>query len=165
MHTLVPGVKRALENNNFQEVEEILGQNPGLLEFDTVVFGSWLNYACAKGQIEWVKFFIRKGLSPNRKSGDKNGNSLNSAASKGHSDIVRFLLGLGIEMDVSEPTANPLFGAILAGSVETVRILIDAGIDTTVRYEGPNMKNRNALEFAGLYGNKDIIRMLENAPH
>ncbi|KCX70406.1 ankyrin domain protein, partial [Acinetobacter baumannii 754286] len=55
-------------------------------------------------------------MSPNKKGGTFGGNSLNTAVSNGHIDIVEYLLLLNVEMDTTEPERNPLFGAIMKGS-------------------------------------------------
>lgn len=63
-------------------------------------------------------------------------------------------------MDVSDPERNPLFGAIYGGHIEIVRLLIDQGIDTHVKYTGKSMKNMDALAFARERGQMDIAALL-----
>jgi uncharacterized protein len=40
------------------------------------------------------------------------------------------------------------------GYTDIVKLPIDSGIDTMVKYTGENMKNMDALAFAGEYGQR-----------
>lgn len=64
-------------------------------------------------------------------------------------------------MDVSDPRSNPLFGAILSGNLENVKLLIESGIDINVKYNGESMKNMDALAFAIERRQKKIATLLE----
>ncbi len=63
-------------------------------------------------------------------------------------------------MDVSEPERNPLFGAIYGGHTDVAKFLINSGIDTQVKYTGPNMKNMDALAFVNEWGRTEIADLL-----
>ena len=63
--------------------------------------------------------------------------------------------------DVSEPTRNPLFGAIHGGHTAIAKLLIDNGIDTSVSYTGENMTGIDAMAFAREWGRSDIVELLE----
>ncbi len=82
------------------------------------------------------------------------------AASNGHVEIVRSLLDVGAELDVSKPERNPLFGAIYGGHLEIVKLLVERGIDYRVSYTGQSMKNMDALAFALERGQREIARYL-----
>ncbi len=77
-------------------------------------------------------------------------------------DVVRVLLELGAKFDVSEPERNPLFGAIYGGHAQVAKLLIDSGIDTTVKYSGKNMTNMDALAFARQFGRAEIVQLLKD---
>jgi len=100
------------------------------------------------------------GADVNARGGVKDGAALSEAARTGHADIVRFLLSRGALLDVSEPTRNPLFGAVLGGHIEIVKLLIDAGIDTEVRYTGESMTDMDAAAFAHEGGQLEIEQLL-----
>lgn len=76
--------------------------------------------------------------------------------------IVKRLLELGAVLDTTEPDRNPLFGAIYGGHTQVAKLLIDSGIDTSVRYSGANMKHMDALAFAKEWGRSDIVELLES---
>jgi uncharacterized protein len=55
-----------------------------------------------------------------------------------------------------------LFSAIHNGHTEIAKILINAGIDTKIKYTGQSMKNMGALEFARERGHPDTIKYIES---
>ncbi|WP_218276388.1 ankyrin repeat domain-containing protein, partial [Pseudomonas sp. FW305-BF6] len=71
------------------------------------------------------------------------------------------LLSIGVEMDVSDPIRNPLFGAISNGQVEVAKRLIENGINIKVKYSGESMKEMDALAFAKEQGQREIVELLE----
>lgn len=56
---------------------------------------------------------------------------------------------------------NPLFGAIYGGHKEVVDLLVEKGIDISIRYTGENMKNMNAYEYAKEFGKTEIAEYLK----
>jgi uncharacterized protein len=95
------------------------------------------------------------------RSGVFEGGPLNEAATAGHVDIAKYLLSCGAELDVSDPRSNPLFGAIMSGNLEIVKLLIENGIDTQVKYSGESMQNMDALAFAVERGQTEIAALLQ----
>jgi uncharacterized protein len=99
---------------------------------------------------------VNAGVAVSQRSGILGGTAINLAASKGHIEVVQYLLSAGAELDVSEPQRNPLFAAIYGGHLETVRLLIQAGIDWHVKYTGEHVKGMDALAFTRERGQRDI---------
>jgi len=58
------------------------------------------------------------------------------------------------------PERNPLFAAIDNGHLEIAKALIDAGIDTTVKYKGTSGKTKDALSYARDWGREDIEALI-----
>lgn len=85
---------------------------------------------------------------------------MNAACSGGNYDIAAYLLDHGAVMDVSASIRNPMFGAIVGGSPDVARLLIDRGIDTSIRYNSPTMTNMDAIAFAWMQGEREIARMI-----
>lgn len=82
------------------------------------------------------------------------------AASEGKLQVVEYLISYGVKMDVSKPRNNPLFGAIYQGNVEVAKLLIESGIDTTIKYNNEFMRNKDALLLAKEMGQEEIVYLL-----
>ncbi|ENU79210.1 hypothetical protein F975_02902 [Acinetobacter sp. ANC 3789] len=161
-------IRNAIKNNDLNTLKEIFTTFPKLMSIDTP-FGTWLHVASSSGTLEIVKYLVLQGLDPNKKGGTFGGNILNTAASSGHIDITEYLLSLNnVEMDISEPERNPLFGAIMKGNLNIVKILIENGIDYKISYTGDYMNNMDAEGFALERGEKEIadyLHLLKKLSH
>lgn len=124
------------------------------------VFGTWLHVAATAGQLEIVNLLVGLGIDVNVRGGIADCGAIKSASSAGHIEVVRYLLSAGAEMDVSDPTRNPLFGAIYGGHIDVAKLLIESGIDTQIKYTGDRMKNMDALGFAREQGQNEIADLL-----
>lgn len=125
--------------------------------------GSWLHVAASRGQLDIIKGLVQLGADVNLRGGPADCTAIHDAAADGHEDIVRYLLEAGATLDVSEPERNPLFSAVYGGNIEIVRLLIEAGIDSKVRYTGDSMKDMDARAFAIEHGQLDIAAYLADA--
>jgi uncharacterized protein len=150
----------ACQSDDVDGFIQLLAKRPEALKMNTP-FGSWLHVAASSGSIKLVQHLLAHGLDPNSKGGTFGGSALNSAANRGHIDVAHALLESGAELDVSEPERNPLFGAVLAGSIEMVRLLVKRGIDYTVKYSGENMHEMDACAFAKERGQTEISKYLK----
>lgn len=134
-------------------LKEILGYRPTLT----------LHEAAIVGDLGRVKEFVEKdpGLTDDASSPD-GFSPLGLAAHFGHSDVVRYLLEAGADVNfaAAETGFTALTGAVAGGHGEIVRLLIDAGANVNHRYE--------ELEFSPLLsaaadGDPEIVRMLIDA--
>lgn len=150
----------AIEEDDIERVMELLGSDVGCLNMMTP-FGTWLHIAASEGKLEIVKKLIGLGIDINRRGGTFGGGAINIAASEGYIEIVKYLLSCGAEMDVSEPERNPLFAAIYGGHKDIVELLINNGIDISVKYTGKNMTNMDAYDFAIERGQREIAAFLQ----
>ncbi|NLL05368.1 MAG: hypothetical protein GX270_06175 [Clostridiaceae bacterium] len=158
---IFPILGTAIEEGDIEKVIQMVGSDDEILNMMTP-FGTWLHYAAAEGQLEIVKKLVELGLDVNMQGGTFKGGALNLAASNGYAEIVKYLLSCGAELDVSDSVKNPLFGAILKGHLDIVKILIESGIDYSVKYTGDNFQNTDALGFARLRGQTKIAEYLES---
>lgn len=156
-------IHTAIEDNNIEEVVRLIDFDTERLNMMTP-FGNWLHIAASEGKLEIVKKLVELGADVNMRGGTFNGGAINNAASEGHIEIVKYLLSCGAEMDVSEPERNPLFGAIHGGHVNIAKLLIESGIDTSIKYNGKYMTNMDALAFAIERGQKEIAVLLGAKP-
>lgn len=154
---------RASLDGDANKVLSLIGTSKELLHTETP-FGTPLHMAAARGDMHLVMALVEIGADINRRGGTFNGSAINDAASKGQREIVTYLIERNAELDVQEPERNPLWGAIYAGNLEIVRLLVAAGIDHTVRYTGESMTNMGALDFAIERGQNVIADFLQTLP-
>lgn len=129
----------------------------------TTVFGTWLHFAASQGQLEIVKYLVSQGLDVNARSETVSSGytPINVAASDGRVEVVRYLLSCGANLDISRGSReNPLFGAVVGGHAEVVKLLVENGIDTKIKYNTKTMRNMDALALAYELGRTDIVEIL-----
>jgi len=153
-------IRSAIKLGDLKEVQELIGDDKEILNTMTA-FGTWLHVAAKQGHFEIVKFLIDKGIDIDAKGGTFDASALNLAAGAGQLEIVKYLIESGAELDESLAKRNPLFGAIYGGHKEVVELLVDSGIDISVRYTGESMKDMDAYEYAREFGQTEIAEYLK----
>ena len=156
---IVKAMRNAIKNGNLDVVKELLGNNDGLLEVNTV-FGSWLHIAASYGRIDIASYLIDCGIDVNRNGDISGGNSIRSAAENGQIEMVELLYNHGTVFDVSEAAKNPLFGAIYGGHYNVVRFLVEHGIDIATYYSIGELDKVDACEYAKQLGQTEIEKYL-----
>ena len=152
---IVKSMRNAIKNGNLDMVTELLRNNEGLLEVNTV-FGSWLHIAASYGRIDIASYLIDCGIDVNRNGDISGGNPMRSAAENGHIDMVELLYNSGTIFDVSDATKNPLFGAIYGGHYNVVQFLVEHGIDIAKYYSIGGLEKVDACEYAKQLGQTEI---------
>ena len=116
-----------------------------------------LYFACASGAFDVVKMLVRAGAD------DGGGTCLTQAANCGHTEVVRYLVGLP-EVDVNrrdDDFKTALHCAVENAHTDVVQVLIDAGADpTTSTNYGVN---RSPLHTACILETLDMVKMLVRA--
>lgn len=125
------------------------------------LFGTWLHVAAKKGYFGIVEYLVHKGIDVNTKGDIFDDSPLRVAAGEGDLEIVKYLIEIGAELDVSLANRNPLFGAIYGGHKEVVEFLVEKGIDISIRYTGESIKNLDAYEYAREFGQTEIAEYLK----
>lgn len=157
-------IRTAIKQGDLVTVTKMLSEDRSRLNWNVKPFGSWLHIAATNGQLRIMEWLIEQGMDVNQKAGVSDSGPLDEAASNGHLETVRCLISHGATLDISNSVGNPLFGAIHGGHTDVAKLLIDSGIDTSVKYNGENMTNMDALAFAKEWGRSDIVEMLEAKP-
>ncbi|SFK11673.1 ankyrin repeat domain-containing protein, partial [Bacillus sp. 71mf] len=107
-----------------------------------------------------IEYLINAGIDIHAQGGTFSTNALERAATKGHLDIVEYLVNHDIEIDTSEPDRNPLFAAIYGGHFEIIKLLVENNIDISIKYSGDNMRDMDAYAFAVERGQAEIAEYL-----
>jgi len=151
---------KAVKDNQIDTVKACLAERPELVHAE-LILGPTLHIAVKYGYRDMVEMLLAHGADPNQGGGILGGNALNMAASRGQAEMVTLLLDHGAKMETDDPQFNPLFSAIIEGSTEAAKVVIDAGIDTSVSYTGDIMDHTDALSFAREWGRSEIVELLE----
>lgn len=154
-------IVEAIKAEDCGAIKRLFHENPDQVSTFTPIGGqTWLGYAAQLGKLEAVKTLASVGLDVNQ--GDKHDGDkpLGSAAANNHYDVAAYLLRAGSAMDVSSSVRNPLFAAIVGRSPEIVRLLLQSGIDSKVRYTSETMKEMDAVAFALMRGEAECARII-----
>lgn len=155
----MPSIALAIDAGDAEKVRALFREHPEQLHaFTPFAGGTWLHYAARDSTLEMVKLLLEIGFDVNipAREGEL---ALSRAAVGGHFDIAEHLLDQGSAMDVGSSSRNPLFSAIVGRSPEIARLLLERGIDSTVRYEG-DWKKMDAVAFAMMRGEREIARII-----
>jgi len=112
-----------------------------------------LMIAAYKGNKEAVAALLARNAEVNRPGWT----ALHYAAAAGSDDIVRMLLDRKAALDARSPNnTTPIMMAVFGGHIMTVKLLLDAGADATLK----NDQGMTAIDFANNAGHKDIAEGL-----
>ena len=116
-----------------------------------------LYYAAWGGFHELVEHLTRKYPQRAEAIGGSCGTALHSASYEGHLQVVRYLLRLGVDINVRNfANCTPLLLASWKGHHDVVQCLLDHGADSDLRDELQN----SPLIFAAYHGHVDVARLL-----
>jgi uncharacterized protein len=154
-------ISDAMEAGDLALLARLHGEGGALFQIKPVFAGgSWLHFAASYSSPEVLNYLVGLGFSVNEMAAYNGDRPLMAAAGYGRPENVRYLLDHGSEMDTSKSVRNPLFGAIIGKSLEVVRLLLERGIDATVRYRSDTMTDMDATAFALFRGEKEIARVI-----
>jgi len=155
-------IHRAIKQGDLPEVTRLIAGDKSRLCMWTP-FGTWLHDAASHGRLDIVRWLLSQGMDINAYNDRNERTPVCDAAAEGHVDIVKSLIESGATLDVSDSVRNPLLAAIVGGLSDShtvvARVLIESGIDTTIRY--PNLDNMDAMEYAREWGRSDIVKLLK----
>lgn len=158
---LLKSLRTLLKKGEVEGFFNLLDSNPGAINL-TTPFGTWLHEAVTWDKLDILKGLLSRGLDVNIKSGIAGGNVLNEASRNGDIETIKFLLDNHANMDTDEPVYNPLFTAIQNGHFHIVKLLVESGINTDIKYTGDSMKNMGALDYAKEQGQLEIVDYLNS---
>jgi ankyrin repeat protein len=135
-------------HGNSAAVALLLSKNAEIAYVD-VAGDSPLGLAVKRGHGDIVHLLLRSGADG---SVD---NLLFEAAIRGDLRIVKLLVAAGANVNASAGQVPPLIGAFFSGDISTVRFLLESNADTTVTFDG-----RNVRDYAIDSGNPAVVELL-----
>lgn len=154
-------IVEAIKNEDCEAIFNLFKENPEQAKTFTPFGGqTWLGYAAQIGRLDSLKALVEVGIDINLGDKRENRQPICSAAANDHLDVVEYLLRSGAELDVSTSVNNALFSAIVGRSPSIVKLLLEAGICSEVRYNSETMRNMDAVAFALMRGEKEIAQTI-----
>jgi uncharacterized protein len=150
------------------ELRAAVQRYPAIINAPEFLYGGTLLHGVASsGSLEKVKLLVDEGFDVNYPSTPDGIMAIDHAVTGGNIDVVRFLLDNGAKLPTEKSVQNSLFSAISAHTSVTgrklsdiVRMLLNAGIDASVRYSSDTMLDMGAMAFACMSGRQDIAQII-----
>jgi ankyrin repeat protein len=151
----------AIRCEDLECLTEVVREHPEQLHFNTPMGAqTWLGYAVRMSSIAVVQHLINLGFDVNEGDSRDGVKPICSACYEGRHDVTRLLLDAGSALDTATSAQNPLFAAIVGRSPDVVKLLLERGMDASVRYNSKTMKNMDAVAFALMQGEIECARII-----
>jgi ankyrin repeat protein len=154
----------AAEDGDLAEVQQLVGQNPGLLDAKEGECWTPLMYASLSGHVNVVRWLLDWGAAIDERQGDER-TALHIACVEKHIPVVRLLLERGADPFSStckKTGLTPLLISCYQGHLEVVRWLLGHP-SAKANINHCNLDGHTALSYACHYGRAGVVRaLLEN---
>jgi uncharacterized protein len=159
--SVVAQLLEAIKGNELDALTSLLRLHPDQLHYKTPFGGqTWLGYAASDGSLECVRHLVQLGFDINEADPREGRTPLSQAGYGNRPDVASYLLESGAAIDTTTSARNPLFAAIVGRSPAVVKLLLERGIDSTVRYNSKTMRNMDAVAFALMRGEKECAHII-----
>ncbi len=139
------------------EVQELMKQNPDIINQTNDSGFSPLILACYRGNVEVAKFLMDHVKDINYKS--REGTALSGLSVKYNRELVEYFLSKGANPNIADASgATPLFWAVKFGNREMTELLLKHKADKTIK----DAQGMTPFEYALQTNNKEIINLLKN---
>jgi ankyrin repeat protein len=140
-HELQPPLLLAIRENATKVVPVLLKSSLLKINATNASDETALMMAALDNHLEWVKQLVAKGADVNRPGWTP----LHYAATKGHIEVMRFLLAEHAYIDAESPNGTtPLMMAAFYGTPAATKLLLEEGADPLIK----NQRGMTALDFA-----------------
>ncbi len=151
----------AIKNDDVDGLRALMNENPEQLTWNTFFAGqTWLGYAASNGKLGSMATLVELGADINQGDHRENVKPICAGACNNQEESVEFLLKQGALLDTETSVQNPLFSAVVGRSATIARLLLEAGIDYSVRYNSRTMKDMDAIAFALMRGEKECAHTI-----
>lgn len=118
-----------------------------------------IDLAARSGQVDLVEQILKSGYDINSKN-EKGHSLLMLAAYNGHYNLVQFLIAQGADVNsVDHSGSSILMGVVFKGHSQIFDLLVKAGADLELQ----NQKKQTALDYAIMFGKRDLIFKINQA--
>lgn len=153
----------AINNEDVDTLRTLLDDHPDQLTWNTPFVGqTWLGYAASNGKLKSVRLLVSLGADVNQGDHRENVKPICAAACNDQLEAVAYLLENGAVLDTETSVQNALFSAVVGRSPRITQRLLEAGIDSTVRYTSRTMKDMDAIAFALMRGERKCAELIAN---
>lgn len=143
-------------------VKDYVKSHPELINAPTFFAGgTLLHYAAAESSPEAIEALVSLGFDVDATGETYGDSALQAACANGKTSNVYLLLSMGARIDTSTSFRNPLFAAISGRHPETVRLLLQQGIDSSIRYTLEDGSIVDAIDFAEKRGADECLLVLK----
>lgn len=129
-------------------------------QFTPFAGGTWLHYAASQGSDAVIEYLLGTGADINAGDQWDGVNALCRAAHEDRLETARLLIRRGIAFDQSSSVRDPLFAAVVGRSPALIKLLLEAGIDPSIKYSSPTMHDMDATAFALMRGERECAEIL-----
>lgn len=139
----------AIRESDISRLEELQRSGEWLFKRDAgSAGGTWMHRAAAYSSPAILEWLQSLGFGIDEPSSYEADRPICRAAGENNIANARWLLDRKVTLDTDASVRNPLFAAIVGEAPEIIQMLLDAGIDATVRYNSPTMEDMDAMAFA-----------------
>lgn len=115
--------------------------------------------AARQGDLEKINFALNRGFDIQKRN-EKGHSVLMLAAYNGHYNLAEALISRGADVNSVDDTGNSiLMGVVFKGHNRIFDLLVTSGADL----EFQNSKGQSALDFAVMFGRRDLILRINKA--
>jgi len=146
----------AVKGGDIQKTQEMLAQEPDLLNINSSEGYSLLHYAVMDEQKEMAKFLIDRGLSVNI-TDNKENTPLHLAAGSGNLEMVALLISAGADINAKNSYGTtPIHEACWKGNGE----IVDFFLSKNAKIDEKDSHGNTSLHDAVWYEQYDIVELL-----
>ena len=165
--TIGKALNIAFDEGNISEFKRLIDEHPTYIRSKDGT-DRWMWMAAMVGNLEMLKFLVKKGLDVNESSDIPDPDDpfctyegpILQAASAGHTEIVRWLLEQGAKINFTingKIRCLPLLDAAINGHLDIAKLLVEHGAEVNFTFNG-----HTPLSQAEAYGHPEVAEYLRS---